>query len=265
MKTTFSRSYFCTVALLAALWASTAAQAQSSCSSDKQPVPSAILERFISADCATCWAISTLPANAKGQASLDWIVPSTQGDEAALATAATLDASARLASVGLAWTASKQDMQTSSVLPSGQAARRGFKAADSTVRVAHGLPVNGYLGTSIEFKPSVALRSWATMPIKQTELGYNTQVQAYLVLIETLPAGAEGSNIERNLVRNVLITPWDLRAQLLKPPQDGFKLLFESRPMSLPQGFNPDRLRVMGWVQDAQGKVLATAQSRCAP
>jgi hypothetical protein len=265
MKTTFSRSYFCTLALLATLWAGSAAQAQSSCSSDKQAVPAAILERFISADCATCWATSSLPASAKGQASLDWIVPSTQGDDAALSTAATLDASARLASLGLAWTVSKQDMQTSSVLASAQATRRGLKAADSTVRVAHGLPVNGYLGTSIEFKPSAALRSRATMPIKQTELGYNTQVQAYLVLIETLPAGAEGSNIERNLVRNVLITSWNLRAQLLKPSQDGFKPLFESRPMSLPQGINPDRLRVMGWVQDAQGKVLATAESRCAP
>jgi hypothetical protein len=265
MKTLFSPGYFCTLALLAALWAASAAQAQSSCSSDKQPVPTALLERFISANCATCWATSALPASTKGQASLDWIVPSPQGDDAELSTAATLDASARLASLGLTWTADKPNMQTSAVLQIGQVGPRNKFKGNGTVRVAHGLPVSGYIGTSIEFKPSPALRAWATMPIKLTEVSYNTKVQAYLVLVETLPAGAEGSNIERNLVRNVLVTPWDLRDQLLKPKQDGFKLLFESRPMSIPQGTNPDRLRVLGWVQDAQGKVLAAAQSRCAP
>ena len=263
MKTTFSHSYFCTVALLAALWAGTAAQAQSSCSSDRQPIPAAIVERFISADCAACWATSTLPASAKGQVSLDWIVPSPQGDDAALSTAATQDASARLTSLGLPWTANKPDMQTSAVLHIGQVAPHRKSATGSTVRVAHGLPVGGYIGTSIEFKPNAALRAWATMPIKSTNVGYSTEVQAYLIVVETLPKGAEGSNIERNLVRNVLVTPWDLREQLLKPKQAGFKLLFESRPMSIPQGTNPDRLRVLGWVQDAQGKVLATAQSRC--
>jgi hypothetical protein len=63
----------------------------------------------------------------------------------------------------------------------------------------------------------------------------------------------------------VLITPWDVRQQLAKARQSGFKPLFESRPLSIPQGVNPDRLRVLGWVQDAQGQVLATAQSRCTP
>jgi hypothetical protein len=264
MKTPFSRGYFCTLALLAALWAGSAAHAQSSCSSDKQPAPTALLERFISANCATCWATSTLPASAKGQASLDWIVPSPQGDDAALSTAATLDASARLASLGLTWATDKPDMQTSAVRPVGRVAPRNKSTAEGTVRVAHGLPVSGYIGTSIEFKPSAALRARATMPVKLTDQNYKPSVIAHLVLVETLPAGAEGSNVERNLVRNVLTVPWDLRVQLLKPKQDGFKLLFESRPMSLPQGVNPDRLRVVGWVQDAQGKVLATAQSRCA-
>jgi hypothetical protein len=33
--------------------------------------------------------------------------------------------------------------------------------------------------------------------------------------------------------------------------------------MSIPEGANPKRLRVVGWVEDARGRVVATAQSRC--
>ena len=41
---------------LAALVLVPAAHAQSSCASDGQPRPVALLERFINADCAACWA-----------------------------------------------------------------------------------------------------------------------------------------------------------------------------------------------------------------
>ncbi len=245
----------------AALLLSSPAQAQSSCSSDQQPSPSAIIERFISADCDSCWTRSSLPQPAKGQASLDWIVPSPRGDEAALSAAASTDATARLQALALPWTAIQADMQTSTRL----AMPARSKAAQNSVRVAHGLPFNGYIGASIQFMPSAALRSHALTPTKLTALHHSTTVSAYLVLIETLPAGAEGSNVERNLVRNVLTTSWDLRQQLARPTQEGVKPLFESRPMSIPQGSNPERLRVLGWVQDANGKVLASAQSRCAP
>jgi hypothetical protein len=260
MKTIFSASYICSATLLACATATVSTQAwgQSSCSSDKQPAPTAILERFISADCDACWAAGSLPQPSKNQTSLDWIVPSPRGDEAALSAAAINDAMSRLQDLKLNWTAADAKMQTSAVQTITQA-----KAA-SNVRVAHGLPFNGYIGTSIAFTPSAALRASALQPKKLTPINHSTQVLAYLVLVETLPAGAEGSNIERNLVRNVLVTPWDLQAQLAKPRQNGFKPLFESRPLSLPQGVNPDRLKVIGWVQDAQGKILAAAQSRCA-
>jgi hypothetical protein len=33
--------------------------------------------------------------------------------------------------------------------------------------------------------------------------------------------------------------------------------------MRIAEGTKPSRLRVVGWVQDAQGKVRAIAQSRC--
>lgn len=229
------------------------AYGQSSCSSDKQPAPTALLERFINADCDTCWAQSTLPSAAQGQVSLDWIVPSPRGDEAALSAAATTDATARLQALHLPWNAT----QTSALLLAPLGKR------PSTVRVAHGLPFNGYIGTSIAFQPNAALRLAARKPSKTSSTDPSTAVTAYLVLLETLPAGTEGSIVERNLVRNVLVTPWDVRQQLAKSTQNGFKPLFESRPLSIPQGVNPDRLRVLGWVQDSSGRVLATAQSRC--
>ena len=39
--------------------------------------------------------------------------------------------------------------------------------------------------------------------------------------------------------------------------------LYESRPMSIPAGVNPDHLRVVGWVEDAKGRVIAGAASGC--
>jgi hypothetical protein len=265
MKTIFRVTYFYNAALLTAALLSTAAQAQSSCSSDGQAAPTALLERFISADCSDCWATSTLPAVAKGQASLDWIVPSPRGDDAPLSAAASNDANARLAALKLAWTAAA-NAQTSALLPTPKAQKQP-KHALHTLRVAHGLPFNGYIGASIEFSPSQSLKSDALTPKKLSTVNSpdRYEANAYLVLIETIPAGAEGSAIERNLVRNLLVTPWDVGQQLTRDKSTGFKPFFESRPISIPQGVNPDRLRVLGWVQDAQGVVLAMAQSRCKP
>jgi hypothetical protein len=244
------------LAALLALGLASQTHAQSSCSSDGQSPPIALLERFISADCDACWATSTLVQPAKGQAVIDWIVPSSKGDDAALSAAATRDAQARLQSLGLVWDAAKAGMQTAAVqktLPQSAA------TAAAKLRVAHGLPFNGYIGTSIEFTPTQALRAAP----KPSGAGNGPDLFAHLVLVETLPAGAEGSDVERNLVRNVLITPWSMADELGKVNKVGFKPFFESRPISLPAGVNPERLRVLGWVQDGAGRILATAQSRC--
>ena len=77
--------------------------------------------------------------------------------------------------------------------------------------------------------------------------------------LETIPAGTEGTPVERNLVRNSLQLEWKVSARGGKAPA-----FFESRPMNIPEGANPDRLRVAGWVQDAQGRIHAMALSRCA-
>ena len=211
------------LAALASPWAS----AQSFCSSEGQTQPARVLERFINADCESCWADGAAPAD-PDELALDWIVASTKGEDAPLAAAASTDAAARLASL--------QRPATAAV----DAVRRTVQAPKRGLRVSHGLPFNGYLGTSLELK-SPRREPWT----------------AWLLLVETIPAGSDGTPIERNLVRNALQLAWPAGAEQPR--------LFESRPMSIPAGARPERLRVVGWMEDGRGRMRAIAQSRCTP
>ena len=210
--------------------------AQSFCASDGQPRPAQLRERFINADCDSCWTDPATPATGAGVLALDWVVPGSKGDDAPLSAVATRDALARLESLKQGVPAKSQTVVH---------ALKGVKGAG--LRVAHGLPVAGYLGASIELKPVAPA---ARQPLS-----------AWLALVETLPAGLEGSPVERNLVRNVLSRKWDGRKQLSKDEQNRF---FESRSMNIAPAANPERLRVIGWVEDEKGRVLLAAQSRCA-
>lgn len=234
---TFPNTQFFTSLLLAVALAAPgfSAQAQSFCASDGQPRPVQLMERFIHADCDSCWTDAATPVPASHAVALDWVVPSRQGDDAPLSAVATRDALARLEALGQGVPA-----ESKTILH----AVKGIKGA--ALRVAHGLPVADYLGASIELKP---LSPAARKPMT-----------AWLALVETLPAGTEGSPVERNLVRNVLSRNWDGRKQLSKDEQ---KRLFESRSMNIAPAANPDRLRVVGWVEDEKGQVLLAAQSRC--
>jgi len=219
-------------AVLAVLLAAPLAQAQSFCSSDGQPRPLALVERFISADCASCWADPAAPKAQAREIAIDWILPGSKGEDAPLSAAARTESRTRLAALGRTAPAQMDDV------------RQPLVAAARTLRVAHGLPFNGYLGTSIALQPAGAA-PW----------------HAWLALVETIPAGTEGTPVERNLVRNLLQPPWDKHRTLSKNEQN--KLL-ESRPMSIPEGADPQRLRLVGWVEDARGRIRAIAQSRCA-
>lgn len=167
---------------------------------------------------------------------LDWIVPSPRGDEAPLSAAATRDANDRLAALHRAAPTASYSNQT-------PVAKRPYR-----MRVAHGLPFNGYIGASMEL-PQSEVRP---VPLPVT---------GWLVLVETIAAGTEGTPVERNLVRNSLTRTWDGRHQLSKDEQ---KRLWESRPMGLGATARPERLRVVGWVEDAHGRIITAAQSRCA-
>lgn len=226
------------VMLCATLLAMSAApgQAQSFCASDGQPRPAQLMERFINADCETCWTDPATPTPGTGVIALDWVVPGSLGDEAALSAVATRDAQWRLQALGAAApVASSTHTQ----------AVKGLRG--SKLRVAHGLAVNDYVGASIELKPIPAAakkQSWTS----------------WLALVETLPPGTEGSPVERNLVRNLLQATWDGRKQLSKKELNHF---METRAMTIAPSANPNRLRVIGWVEDEKGQLLAAAQSRC--
>ena len=222
--------------LLLSATAMLGAQAQSSCSSDGQRTPVAVVERFTSADCENCWSDTTARSAPLRTLVLDWIVPSPRGDEAPLSAAATRDANDRLAALHRAAPTTSHTIQT-------PVAKRPYR-----MRVAHGLPFNGYIGASMEL-PQSEVRP---VPLPVT---------GWLVLVETIAAGTEGTPVERNLVRNSLTRTWDGRHQLSKDEQ---KRLWESRPMGLGATAQPERLRVVGWVEDAQGRIITAAQSRCA-
>jgi hypothetical protein len=233
----------CRTGLLAACAAVAAlialpARSQSVCSSDGQAQPLALFERFTNAECSTCWSDTSTPLAPQGALALDWIVPSPLGDEAALSAAASRDALWRLESLNRN-------------KPASQASQRNPVRAwpGANLRVAHGVALGGYLGASIELTlPATELVHWP--------------LQAWLVLVETLPAGVADSPVPRNLVRNVLQPSWNMRDALLISEQISFK---EMRALNIPEGANPQRLRVVGWVQDAGGKVMTAAESACLP
>ena len=237
------RSY--PVAALLVLAALTAS-AQSFCSSDGQARPTALLERFINADCDSCWKNPATSAPQPGQIALDWVLPGSKGEDAPLSAVASRDGLNRREVLGVA-------------VPHNAASSTHIikkpRLKGRSLRVAHGLALSGFIGVSIELKPM-------TSPTAKQHHQPQQALTAWLVLVESVPEGTEGTLVARNLVRNALQLNWNQRDQLSKKERPQ---LFESRVMSVAQGVNPDNLRVMGWVEDAKGKVLAAARSGCTP
>jgi len=219
------------------------AWAQASCSSDGTAQPVAVFERFISADCENCWSDAKTPAPSSTARAvvLDWVVPGKTGDDAPLSAAATNDALARLQALGRKPPATT-DVHTAAI----------ESTPPARVRVAHGMPFNDYLGAAIAFTPAqrAAQRSGAAPGA----------MDFYLLLVESVPAGAEGTNVDRNMVRNMLHGTWEKRVKLSKSEQSKW---METRSMRIPESAQAERLSLVGWVQDAQGRVLAIAQSTC--
>ena len=235
------------LAAVLGLWAALApgVGAQGVCSSDGQTQPVRLLERFLSADCERCWGTATAlaPSAASNTLALDWIVPGSLGDDAPLSGAANRDALTRLADLRRAGPLEQLRVRT--------AVAQGRRA---TVRVAHGVALGGYIGASIE----------AQVDMQIGARGHPTTapLTAVLLLVETIAAGSDGTPIERNLVRNMLQAPWNSDSSLQKEKQFSW---LERRPLSIPEGANPERLRVVGWLQDQRGRLLAVAQSACRP
>jgi hypothetical protein len=204
-----------------------AAAAQPSCSSDGQPPPAGVLERFINADCEGCWTDLKTAEPGRGELALDWIVPGSRGDDAPLSAAASGDALARLQAL-------ERDVPAHGAAVHGKRSGRPL-----ALRVAHGPPFAGYVGASIE------LRDSQPGPFR-----------AWLLLVEALPPGGERTPVARNVVRNVLQVSWDTGRPGTRS---------ETRPMNIPEGARADRLRVVGLLEDSRGRISGIAQSRCAP
>ena len=213
------------------------ASAQSLCTNDAGPTPTRLVERFISADCETCWSAPQTTRPDPKAITIDWIVPTDQGDDAPLSVAATRDAQMRLDALGLAAPAM-----------SAVTATQVHGSRSTQLSVAQGMAVGDYIGASIELKTRV-------------KVGPEQPLSAWLIMVETIAAGSDGTPVQRNLVRNVLVTTWSEPSR----PADAAPFMFqELRPMNIPRGARPERLRLVGWVQNAQGRILSAAQSVCA-
>lgn len=200
------------------------------CTSDGTAQPQVLLERFVSADCESCWKDPATPGAAPGTLALDWVVPGTRGDDAPLSAVALPEALDRLAQ--LARTAPS----------SADAATTRRTGGPVNLRVAQGAVFNDYVGVSIALRPP-GRQPW----------------QTWLLLVESLPAGTEGSPVPRNLVRNVFQPGWNV-SRARTPAQ-----LEETRSMRIAEGAQADRLRLVGLVHDGRGRLAAMAMSDCRP
>ncbi len=191
-------------------------------------VPTELVERVMPADCEACWR-EAAPAPGPGAVVLDWIAPA--GGDAPMAAVAQADALTRAAPAAGA-TAVRR-----SPLPHRRRA---------ALEVNSGPPLNGYIGLRLSIFRRAALPPDA---------------QAFLALVERVPAGSEGSPVARQVVHGVA-GPVSLAGLATR------RELIHWFAMALPETARPERLAAAGWLQTAQGEVIAAAQSDdadCAP
>jgi hypothetical protein len=213
---------------IAALLAVAASSAQALCTSDKVPQPQRLLERFINADCEACWSDPATPKAGADQLALDWVLPGTRGEQAPLSAVAIDEAQERLYFLKRAAPARDSSLDNPRL------------GKGVPLRIALGDAFNDYVGVSMELKEPGRER-W----------------HAWLLLVERLPAGVEGSPVPRNLVRGVFRPDWS-RVAARSPG-----MLAETRAMRVADGARPDRLRLVGLLQDGHGDIRAITQTEC--
>jgi hypothetical protein len=215
-------------AVLAGLLAVLPLAAQALCTSDGVAQPAAVLERFVNADCAACWRDPATPKAPPGTFAIDWVVPGSKGENAPLSAAAHEDALERIYFLH-----HKAPDQANALTTE----RNGDGVP---VRVAQGEAFNDYIGTSIELKDP-GREAW----------------RPWLLLVERLPAGAEGSPVPRNVVRNVFRPDWG------RPAARAPGRAAEARPMQIREGAKPDRLRLVAVLHDGRGRIRGITHTEC--
>ena len=185
--------------------------------------PALLLERFVPADCERCWRTATPRDRQPGALLLDWVTPA--GVDAPMAGAALDEATARAGP-----TAPQETAYRATPLE-----RRGAPL----LRITDGPGWNGYVGLRL-----VVTRR-APVP---------ADAVAYVALVERVPAGSEGSPVERQLVRAVA-GPMGLGELATE------RKIEHLRAVRLPQTDRADRLASVAWIETAQGRVIAAAQA----
>jgi len=185
--------------------------------------PTRLVERFVPADCERCWSGAAPLARPAGSLVLDWITPA--GDDAAMASAALPEAAARAGR-----------------MPAGQTQVRETRLHPSTaplLRIVDGPAWNGYIG----------LRLLVTRHV-----GMPPGALAYAALVEQVPAGSDGSPIERHLVR-AIVGPMGL-GELASLPK-----IEHLRAVAVPAGSRADRLASVAWIETPEGRAITAAVS----
>ena len=192
-----------------------------------------MFERFISAECSACWTDAATPVAGSDAWLLDWIVPSARGDQAPLSPAAPDEAAARARRV-LNTGVNDNDARTTVHRTSA----RTTSAAKLTV--ASGPAFNGYFGVQIDGRGRAPVDSGV-----------------WVALVESVPAGTDGTLVPRQLVRTV--------AGPFRPHELGSgKAWRVLQAMRWPETAKPERLLARAWIERADGRLVAMAGERCA-
>lgn len=193
----------------------------------------ALTERFVSADCAGCWQSEPPAARHGGQPAaapahelvLDWIVPGGQGSDAPLAIAALPEAGSRAGR-------DRPSADEPTVRHEPINARPGLQ-----LTVEDGPAWNGYIGLRL------VVESLSRRALPPGSVGW-------LALAEEIPAGEDGSPVDRRLVR-ALVGPLPLGSLAVGRPVEHL------RAVRVPETPRPERLRAIGWVETDAGRPLA--------
>jgi hypothetical protein len=185
-----------------------------------------VLERFIPADCQTCWQGTLADATRPQAITLDWIVPAAH--DAPMASASLPEARER-ADAAPRSTPASPTRRRIHVLPTRVPA----------LQIVHGPAWNGYIALQLTVTRSSALPAGAV---------------AYAALVERVPAGSEGTAIERQLVR-AAVGPLSL-AELVREPR-----VVHLRAVLVPDTDRPERLTSVAWIETAGGRVIAAARA----
>ena len=195
-----------------------------------------MVERFISADCPECWSGNEAAAASAPAWRFDWVTPTPSGVEAPLSAAALVESAERALRAGGPAPAAPPP----AVPPPASAHRPAARAAKSPgLALAVGPAWHGYFGVQADVQGALPLGS-----------------SLWLALIEAIPAGAEGNPVKRELVRSVA-GPLTLA---LPRGKAGIQHL---QAMRWPDSAKPERLQARGWIESADGTILAVASPRC--